>query len=205
MKYVITITITVLVLFGGFVFLTRPQEVSCGASHSFYIQENFDTVRKTLVRTTAKTEIWEATNIKVVEEKFEKVDFDLKRKNWMLDVNGSIKLKIKNNNLGTLIVPATEKIHINPDTIDVVLESTQPISNIHKMKTITKISRHGNITKVDVTMESFIHYRAPSLKYIKAKVEKMTFDDLTNTLKSMEQSFPKAIQKHKSTTLVNIF
>ena len=85
MKYVLITTAIVLFLAIGFFLIYTPYETTSSKSHTFYINEDFDTVRRVLVRAPSLEKMVELGNGTLVEKKQEHISLGINR---ILDPTG---------------------------------------------------------------------------------------------------------------------
>jgi hypothetical protein len=203
MKYFLIITVIVLFIVMGFVtFGYTPYETSATKTNSFYIDENFDIVRKVLVRAPSLEKMVELSHGVLIEKKQEQVDLSieklsLRNPNWMIEAGGYFKVRHQNGYLKNKILTLRQNVRLTKDCMDVHISLTEPVATLLEHDVTQRLERDGGKTKVTQTVTMKIQYRIIHTKRIKAIVDTELDKAISECIAEEEHGIREVVRIYK--------
>lgn len=200
------VTIPTLLVVGYF-FLQWPYVTSCCVSNRFIVNEDFDVVRKTLVRTPAKYKILEANGATVIEQKWDNLSLGLDRiinPNWMVDGSSVIKLNVKNPHWGQRVMIVKQIINITPDKMLITVVLLRPVEELKSYKMVLDLGRYGDRTVVDVKLVMGIEVNAPHTQSVHDLINNRLKKAANETIVANQESIISNVEKYKGKTFLDL-
>lgn len=153
MKYYVPIIIIGFLIICGLYFGTKNYERTASIRHSFYLNQNFDTVRKIFVRTKAADEVVKLQYAEVVEKKT--TGFNFRLRPLQLQLAGWVKVKSKHEDS---VMDLAQQIQITEDSLWSSYRLILPTKHKKMMHYQVLMVRDGMRTRVDVAMKITVRY-----------------------------------------------
>jgi hypothetical protein len=134
----------------GFYFFV-PRHCSQGDQEDiYYIDEEFDRVRKILVRTDSLEEIVSYQHGEVLYQEWKNLDLSMRRLLGPWDVNGSGELVVRTEDpdAGSLVLKFRQTVHIDEDSLVSKTFLDSPVGNLKEYITELVMVREGEKTHV---------------------------------------------------------
>lgn len=180
-------------------FLQFPHKISVCATDVFYMQEDFDTVRKTIVRTESMSKLTELTGGQIISQKWDTASLRTDRlafnSNWVIDAGGV--LKIRANTFGDKIIDLRQSAHITPNYAIMKASMLYPVNELKRYHTLIYVRRWGDRTRVDIKIVADIEYKSPPIKNLHSKIDADITSEINKEAKDTSEAFKKVIKVYK--------
>lgn len=141
---------------------------------TFFIDVEFDKVRKVMVRNNCLEEIVSYQHGEVLDQEWEDLDLSMRRlTKWDIDGVGRLIVKTEDPEAGTLVLPFKQKVAVREDYIDSTTVLMEPVGYLADYRTAVKMSRDGDRTKVELTVSLEYGRKLPAnyVEYMDTKVQ----------------------------------
>lgn len=161
-------------LIAGYFLLQWSHSTQSVVNDVFYLDDDYDTVRKVFVRTDVVEKILAANNAEIVDKKIEGLSIGadrlFKNPNWVVDLNGFVKIRFNDPKFKKEIV-LRQYANITPERLTLTGYMTHPQDELQRYQINLQLFREGSRTRAELNMLVGITYHAPNLKCIHDKVE----------------------------------
>jgi len=173
----------------GFYFLV-PRHCSQGAAEDiYYIDEDFDRVRRILVRTNSLEEIVSNQHGEVLHQSWHNLNVSADRLRGPWDINGHGEFIVRTNDpdAGPLILRFRQVIHIGENSLVSESSLVEPVGNLKEYRTHMTMVRDGEKTKVTNQITLKYERRLPTsyIEYMDQKVDESASSSLEKNRESM--------------------
>lgn len=135
---------------------------------TYMIEENFDQVKKVLVRTDALETLVSAQHGEVVHQEWDSLSFSSNRiltTKWNVDGKGEFTVKATDPHMGEVLLRFRQEVRVDEDWLKIDVFLAEPVGALREYRTVTHLSRDGERTKVH-TVVSLIYERKLPRNYI---------------------------------------
>ena len=156
------------------IFFFRQHDSSGKQRDTFYIDTNFDVVRKIMVRNDCLEEIVSYQHGEVLDQKWEDLDITMVTlRKWDIDGVGRLVVKAEDPEAGALILPFEQTVHVRHDNIKSHTYLIDPVKYLKDYQTKVEMSRDGDRTKVvlEVSLKYGRKLPASYVEYMDTKVQ----------------------------------
>jgi hypothetical protein len=170
---VVLIAITFLIGTAALFFLQHHDSFG-NQKGTFYIDTDFDKVRKIMVRNDCLEEIVSYQHGEVLDQDWEDLDVSMVTlRQWDIDGIGRLIVKTEDPEAGTLILPFEQKVRVRKDSIKSHTYLTEQVKYLKDYQTKVEMSRDGDRTKVvlEVSLEYGRKLPASYVEYMDTKVQ----------------------------------
>jgi len=176
--------------------------VTANRSASFYLNDDYDTVRKVFVRSNASTELVEITSGKVISQEMAKPNFELKKVRplqWCVHTDVLMKIRPYDPELSKSVIALNNKIRIDQESMVIRTGLTKPVRMLKQYDTALIMVREGNRTRVDISVGICVMMRIP----YKEKYQPMIQDHVDESCKiailKLERGIRQVVNEHRGT------
>jgi len=205
MKYIlpgVAISLAVLIIltiiFSFYIY--TPYEATSVKESTFYINEDFDTVRRVLVRAPTMKKMVELGHGTLIESKQEDIVVGFNRildPNWMVEADGWFTVRHQNGYLEGQILTLRQHVIFTKDKMDSTISLTEPVGTLVAYDTFTHLERCGSRTKVKQRLVMTIHYKIVHTRNLKKIVESELDKAATESMWEQEHSLREVIKIYK--------
>lgn len=187
----------------GYFFIFFPHSCKKSISDKFYLDYDFETVRKTFVRTKAKERLIELNQGQIISQKIEDVNVStdkiLKgmRGNWRVEGSGVFNVKFQHAQLGDSVLNFKQTFFITTNSMIVKVYLLEPSGNLHRYEHSMTMSSFGDQTKVETETFTEIKYNSPNIKSIQDKIDSDTIKGLEEGRIKFRDSLSQVIKQYK--------
>jgi hypothetical protein len=184
-----------------YLFLQHPHKIPVVVQDTFYMEEDFDTVRRTIVRTECMSKLIELRGCQIISKKWDSAMLNTDRlsfrSNWIVDFSELVRLRVDVPYFNNKILDFRETAHITPDLILINSTMLYPVDELRGYCTVMHISRFGNKTKVDVKILANVEYKAPCIESFCAKIDKNIIEEISAGAYDTREAFKRVIRQYK--------
>lgn len=195
---IVLISVTML----GFYFFV-PRHCSKGGQQDvYYIDEDFDRVRKILTRTNALESIVSSQQGEVIHQEWEDLDLSANRLLGPWDVNGKgiLIVRTKDADLGTLILKFKQTVHIDEDTLVSKSWLADPVGGLKEYNTEMVMARDGKKTKV--TNQIYMEYERRLPKSYIDYMDRKIAESVAESLQKHREAVTELIAKYADKRII---
>jgi hypothetical protein len=199
----VILLVSPLVLAVGYILFQLPHSCKKSVVDSFYLNYDYETVRKTMVRTKAKERLIELSQGQIISEKIEDVNIStdklLKgmRGNWRVEGSGVFKVRYQHPQLGDKMLNFKQTFYITPKQMLIKIAQLEPVGEMYYYEQTILLTAYGNQTRVDSTISIEIRYKAPPIKSIENKIDLDTAKGVQEASDKFRQSMNYVIGAYK--------
>lgn len=180
--FLVSLIVFISVAMLGFYFFV-PRHCSQGDQIDvYYIDEDFDRVKKILMRTNALDKIVSSQQGEVLYQKWNNLDVSSERLLGPWDINGQGELivKTKDPDAGTLILKFKQTVHIDKDSLVSKSWISERVGSLKEYNTEMVMIREGERTKVTNRIYMKYERRLPTsyIDYMDRKVAESVAESL---------------------------
>lgn len=200
MKYAAVTIAIALSLAIAFLLCYTPYEKKVTVRHTFYIQEDFDTVRKVMVRTNCLEEMVEVSNGTLVNRKWDKIQVGGNRLldlDWFVEAKGYFTIVLDGNYVKGQHIKLKQSAFIEKDKMNTVTELLEPAGVLTGYRSEAKIYRSSGITRVDSTVTVEATHKILHTPRIKKYMDDQVRTGAQGSALSFEEGIKKVINKYK--------
>ncbi len=164
-----------LLLVAMIVYSLIPVHRSVGSkTGSYYIDADFERVRKIMVRTNSLEKIVSQQHGQVLDQKWSDLSLHAQNlRSWNIDGRGAFVVKTIDPVEGELILYFTHEVAIRKDSLSSAASLVQPVSHLQSFVTTIRMTPEDNRTRVDSSVSLRYDRKVPSQyrRYMDAKVQ----------------------------------
>jgi hypothetical protein len=164
MRFVISLLVILILLSGGGWLCTKNYEDTFCVRDQFYLDQDFDTVRKIFVRTKASDEVIKLQYAEILEKKT--TGFNFRLRPLQISLSGWLKVQSKYEDT---VMDLNQQIQITNDSLWSSYRLILPTPHKKAMQHQVLMVREGNRTRVDVAQKITVRYTIPFFYEKKAK------------------------------------
>ena len=207
MKYVILFIVVAVCVFGSIVVLfpkpfldlvSTEYVATSQRAVSFYLEDDYDTVRKVFVRTGASTELIELTSGKVISQKMDKPGLELKKIRpfqWNVHTDVIVQLIPYDKDLQDRILVLCSNVRIDPTHMIMHTYMLKSVKHLRQYNTDLTLTQVGNRTKVDINVAIQVVWRVP--KSYESEVQRRVDESCNNAVIKLQQGIAQVVETHK--------
>jgi hypothetical protein len=133
-----------------------PKHSSVGYQDGeYYIDLNYDDVRKIMVRNDCLSDMVGFQHGEVLHQEWDNLSFSSDRiiSKWDIDGTGRFVVKTNHPDTGELILHFRQEVSVRKDYIVSLTTLVEPVGALKEHTTYVKFSRHGERTKVETSVK----------------------------------------------------
>lgn len=171
--------------------------------HTFVINENFDQVRKIMVRTNPLQTLVELRGNRLVEHKFDNLDLQMDRfrdPNWEIKGQGWFIVETNNEHIGKQMLFFDQHVHVTKDYLFAEEIMKQPAGRLNGYSTTIEMFRDGEATKVRVRV--FIRYSRKATEYHRTMIQSGVNEAASKEVQTTERGLQILVDRYRNAMFI---